>query len=118
VAATTVAAAAPACFCYHVLGLLVLLARSDTACDVYCMLFVWEHSMLGCCCCCLFLSLALLFTHSRCMCACICLLLQLVAVSDVAAQGTSRIGDLEVSLARAKKAAGESSSLRDKIKVS
>jgi hypothetical protein len=44
-------------------------------------------------------------------------LLQLVAVSDVAAQGTSRIADLESALARAKKAAGESGTLRDKIKV-
>jgi hypothetical protein len=45
------------------------------------------------------------------------LLLQLIAVSDVAAQGTSRIADLESALDRAKKAAGESSNLRDKIKV-
>jgi hypothetical protein len=45
-------------------------------------------------------------------------LLQLVAVSDVAAHGTSRVAELESALAQAKKAAGESGSLRDKIKVS
>lgn len=42
---------------------------------------------------------------------------QLVAVSDVAAHGTSRVDELERSLAQAKKAAGESGMLRDKVKV-
>ncbi|KAF6264159.1 hypothetical protein COO60DRAFT_1698426 [Scenedesmus sp. NREL 46B-D3] len=41
---------------------------------------------------------------------------QLVAVSDVAAHGTSRVDELERSLAQAKKAAGESGMLRDKVK--
>ncbi|WIA35453.1 hypothetical protein OEZ86_003892 [Tetradesmus obliquus] len=40
---------------------------------------------------------------------------QLVAVSDVAAHGTSRVAELEAALAQAKKAAGDSTNLRSKI---